>query len=324
MLIEDMMKSWSSDVNALTKTGNLNNAISVAKENLATIASFLDDMATIVNALDENTTLSAATISTYKASVSASRSTISGHISGLSSAQSALSSSITGYEQAKQQLSIKESGGTSDQVRAQQALLDQAKANLLAAQAQYAKTIITSPINGEIASLPIKVGQYVGVNQTVVKVINKNNLHIKSFINTDDIPFVKAGDTVLVENIGEGIVTVVSPGIDPSNGKVEVEISIPEEKEKAVIEGEYVHVTIQSKRDPLAVSNTILLPIKAVKVSSKGAFVYIVENNIVLEKQIEVGNVLGTEVEVVSGLTQYDSVVSTTRGVNVNDKVTIE
>jgi len=235
--LEDMLVLWEEKTSHLDSVDTFDTDVAMSQSYLAVVATFFDDMATAVNSLQESSEFSATTIANYRAAVSGVRTSISGQVSAVIAADQSLSSAHTALSQAEQQLRIKETGGTSDQIKAQQALLDQAKANLLSAQAQYAKTIVTSPISGEIASLPIKVGQYVGVNQTLVKIINKDNLYIQAFINTDDVPFVRAGDSATIAGLGQGVVRVVSSGIDPSNGKIEVQISLPTNLTKPLIEG---------------------------------------------------------------------------------------
>ncbi|NCO04527.1 MAG: hypothetical protein GW939_00075, partial [Candidatus Magasanikbacteria bacterium] len=66
----------------------------------------------------------------------------------------------------------------------------------------------------------------------------------------------------------------------------------------------------------------ITLPIRAIKVKSNGSSVYVIgEDGLVEEVEVQTGNIIGNEVEIISGLNASVSIIASTRGLSVGDKV---
>ena len=60
--------------------------------------------------------------------------------------------------------------------------------------------------------------------------------------------------------------------------------------------------------------DTILVPVTAVNVDSTGEFVYVIENNVVVKKQIETGISSDTMTEVLSGVSEGDQLITEVNG----------
>lgn len=95
-------------------------------------------------------------------------------------------------------LSLLESGSRSAQITAARAELERSKAILKASEALVNDLQVVSPINGIVLSKNYEPGEYVAMGAALATVADLNNLWIKVYIPTDDLPQVKLGQKVEV------------------------------------------------------------------------------------------------------------------------------
>jgi HlyD family secretion protein len=102
--------------------------------------------------------------------------------------------------------------------------VEQAKANAQNYQAQLAKTILRSPLNGIVTKQDGNVGQIIAANTNLVSLISVNKFKIEANIPETDIAKVKVGNTstLTLDAYGNDVVfdaTVVA--IDPAETVIE-------------------------------------------------------------------------------------------------------
>lgn len=106
------------------------------------------------------------------------------------------------------------------------------------------------------------------------------------------------------------------------NGLYAITFTLPEEYEAQVSDGEVLAIDL-----PVSGADTgdslPFIPLDAIYQNASNAYVFVVENNEARYRQIELGNVFGSYVEVLSGLNDADQVILD-RHVIEGDPVTIE
>jgi RND family efflux transporter MFP subunit len=236
---------------------------------------------------------------------------------------------LNAYESAKSTRSVTLSQSNSN-LKAQEAVVAQAKAAVAQAEAGVSKTILRSPVSGSVVTLPVKLGEYVSPGQLVALVANKGNIQIKSYIASNDVENVKVGGKVLVSEKYEGVISRVASGIDPVTQKVEILIEITDENISKLVIGEFVKVQIEVA-DPVEnidennKSQSLLLPLRAVKLDPNQAVVFTVDSdNKIVAKVVVVGEIKGDQVEILSGIQSGDKIISSVRGLNAGDLVSVE
>ncbi|MFZ5644489.1 MAG: HlyD family secretion protein [Bacillota bacterium] len=117
--------------------------------------------------------------------------------------QSELEKLETGYKVAKNQLDsakarlgILESGSRPDQIKATEIELERSKTVLKSTEALLEDTVITSPIDGTVVTRNFEPGEFVSAGAAVVTVADLNNLWIRVYVSTDDLPTVSIGQQV--------------------------------------------------------------------------------------------------------------------------------
>jgi multidrug efflux pump subunit AcrA (membrane-fusion protein) len=105
---------------------------------LDTARSFTDQVSLVVNSLSANSSLSQSSIDIWKNNVSVARSNLSLAASSLSSAQDKFLVAISNLKIEQNRLAMLKAGVVKEQIAAQEAVVEQAQANVSSAQAQYA------------------------------------------------------------------------------------------------------------------------------------------------------------------------------------------
>ncbi|MBC7076256.1 MAG: efflux RND transporter periplasmic adaptor subunit [Syntrophomonadaceae bacterium] len=117
---------------------------------------------------------------------------------------------------AEAKLSLLESGNRPQQIAMAQAEVQQYKAALKASEALLEDLKIISPINGTVISKNYEEGEYVQMGTSLATVADLNNLWIKVYIPTDDLPAIKLGQKAAVtvsgsDKIFSGTVKDIAP-----------------------------------------------------------------------------------------------------------------
>ena len=310
--IFEKWKSVSDNLSDNSTDSEINSALTYSLQNLNIIDKLLGDISQVLNdsAIYSNSSFSTF-LSTWKGVISGSRNTISGTISSVIASQSGFNSSNTAYNSSSQ---------------AQVAL---ASAGLRNLEAQYAKTVIRSPINGKIAGLPLDVGELASPGQIVATVIGEQGLEVKAYTSGSDIDRIKVGSRVLINGLSIGEVSSVAPSISNSNRKVEVKIAIDEASDtKSLTVGETVQVKIKADSSNQNIennSNLYKLPIQDVKIEPGEAYVLTVDsNNKVTKNPVILGEVDGDFVQVIQGLTNGMSIISPVYELDLGESVMTE
>jgi len=300
-----IFRDWrklSDNLSSDSTNEQINEALKISLKNLNIIDKLLSD---ISQALNDASRYSGATfttfLNTWKTVLSANKLAISSSNASLISAQSAFISASTSYGSvAEAQVSL-------------------ALAGVKNLEAQLAKTVIRSPINGKIAGLPLEVGELASPSQTLATVIGEEGLEVRAYASGEDINKIKIGAKVNISGEDLGVVESVAPSISNTNRKVEVKIAIKETVKEKLVIGKNVQVLIQADKKLLSnvnensVENNNLyrLPIQNVKIIPGEAYVFTVDSENKVKKNIVIlGEVDGDFIQVKSGLTDDMKIIS--------------
>jgi len=131
---------------------------------------------------------------------------------------------------AQTQLSLLEAGSRPEAVAAARAELERNRAVLKASEALLADTRIECPLAGTVINRAVEAGEFVQAGASIGTVADLNDMWIKVYLPTDDLPRVQLGQTVAIS---------VS-GIDQEFAGIVEEIAS---------KGEFTPKTIQTKKE---------------------------------------------------------------------------
>lgn len=215
-------------------------------------------------------------------------------------------------ELARQQI-LYASGGISDQeyqqyqdnVSSAQLQYDQAKYNY-ETQLEYSQ--ITAPLDGLVEICDVET--YDSVSQdNLICVISGSGNRVVSFSATERIRgYMEEGDTIQVEKDGEtyeGVIYEISTMADDSTGLYQVKASISEGALLPTGSQVKLDVTSQETEDAMTI------PVDCVYYENGEPYVYVYQDGAVYERDVETGIYDDSVIEILSGLSMDEWVITT-------------
>lgn len=164
---------------------------------------------------------------------------------------------------------------------------------------------VKAPISGKITDVFMDEGNFASPGQMLMRIENPDDLSVRISINSDISTLLRVGDHVLLEgNFGSVGATIGSVGaeisaLDSDSVEIKPNSPIAEPYDK------FVKVYFE----PRAVHGTFV-PLNSIFLKIDGSYLRTVdEKSVILEKKVEVGQIIGDHVEVVSGLIGNERIV---------------
>lgn len=228
------------------------------------------------------------------------------------------------YETAKQEYADAKSG-----VSELEELIKQAKIEVKIAETDLSYTVITSPIDGVVVSIPISEGQTVNSMQsapTIVQVADLKKMLIKPEISEGDITKLKKGQEVefTILSLPEKVYKAKIDSIDPATTTL-----TDDEYEESASDTEavyyYANVIVDNKDNNLRIGMTTTNTIKVAEAKDvitiptnalykKGDKYYVRtlgEKEVVEEKEVKIGINDDMNTEIKSGLKEGEKLILT-------------
>jgi len=309
---EPNIKRWQERNNSVNNN-NVVNYLNDANTDVMRLISMLDKM---INALSTNQSRQPqgeAEAQTIRTELNSSR-------SALVALGNSLENSIASIASAKDGLERARLAGSSNQPSMAQAQVKQALGGLQSAQSNLAKTIIRTPISGTVATLNVKTGDFVNAYQPVAIITNASGYEIVAFVGDADAELVQVGEEVFINNDMTGTITNFSPTINPDTRKREMRIAVPE---TALTAGDTVRISLNRENLANTENSDVYIPINAVRFIGENAYVFVVEDNKLVRRDIEIERVSGGLIKVTTGIDNNTQIVSDARGKQVDMTVRV-
>ena len=197
---------------------------------------------------------------------------------------------------------------SSDDVEQQRYDLEIREFALLRAQQQLEDTQIRAPIDGVVALRSVQPGTNVSANTTLFSVVDLDPLLAIVHVPEVSRSQVRVGQAVTVSTEGgidaSGVVQRISPVVDAGSGTVKVTVVLSGRLE--LLPGMFVTVRV-----PVLIhTNVMVIPKRAVLIERNQNVVYRVGESEALRSPVELGLSSGDVVEVLSGLSRGDRIVT--------------
>lgn len=168
---------------------------------------------------------------------------------------------------------------------------------------------ITSPINGTVDQMDLKLGQAASPGATGIRVVNAEKLKVKADVPESYSDDINQGDRVevVVPDANDSLmarVTFAAKVIDPSSRSFAIEIKLPSSKELRPNMTAIIRVADYSKKSAIAI------PLNAIQHSDSTTYVYVDEDGVAKKKMIKTGDTYGGKTEVLSGLSGGEQLVN--------------
>ncbi len=159
--------------------------------------------------------------------------------------------------------------------------------------------LLSSTIDGEIAGIYVKKGQKVS-NQKAISIVNRDVLFVKTMVTSSTLQELKMGTRALITlsndegDVIEGEIVNMELIPDPVNKLYPVEIKL-ENKSDSVFIGDYVEIKFITNE-----YNADLVPNTAIIYEGAKTFVFLLEENVAVKVQVELGLTKDEYVEIKS------------------------
>lgn len=206
-----------------------------------------------------------------------------------------------------------------------QADLQSQQANEKQAEINLGYTDVTAPFDGVVTARQVSIGQLVGANAptTLATIVQLDPIWVNFNVSERDVLDVRAalarrGETVasligvpvevgLQTETGyphKGKLDYVAPSVDPSTGTLTAR-AVFDNADRSLLPGYFVRVRIPSRPQP-----ALLVPDVALGSDQGGRYVLVVDkNNVVEQRKVEPGQLVGDLRVIESGLGKDDRVV---------------
>ena len=185
-------------------------------------------------------------------------------------------------------------------------------------------TSIRSPISGVVAERMIKIGNMLVTNQPVFRVTDLDPLLAVLHVPERLVGELKVGQVskltvdALADEEFAGMVERISPVVDPSTGTIKVTVTVYDAS-RQLKPGMFARINIVNDVH----TGTVLAPRDAIIEEDKETSVFVVRDSTVYKQDIETGYINSIYIEVVSGLTPGDTVVTLGKG-SLKDSARVE
>ncbi len=238
--------------------------------------------------------------------------------------QAALNDARQAVEQARTVLKNAQANRVQDTLKLQdvsqaQHALEVAKAVYAYNLAQQDKSIIRSPISGTVLQLASQQGETLAAglsSPTLIVVADLNRLQVDAYVDETDIGKVKLGQeaSITVEAYSKrplkGKVVKIASGSTIQQGVVTYDVTIAIKDEKHRLKPDMTaNVVLQTGK----LSNVLVVPSVAIKVSTKGSTVNVVTKaegkTVITPKRVKTGGNDEANTEIREGINEGDTVV---------------
>lgn len=187
---------------------------------------------------------------------------------------------------------------------------DAAATQYESAKLQLEYATVRSPFSGIITDRLVEVGNLVNANDVVFRTADLDPLLARIYVPEKDIGQVRPGQSVRINVEGSdqthtGRVSLISPIVDPESGTVKVTVEI-RDRMGALRPGMFTTVNLV-----IAIQENVLqVEKKALVAEAEGSYAFLFQDGTAEKRLLEIGIAEGDYVEVLSGLSDGDSIIT--------------
>jgi RND family efflux transporter MFP subunit len=291
----EILESWKSKITGLNLTTYSNEILSLSKNHLQLVSSYLSNVSRAVNLFESSSSLTQSTIDKYKNDVALARDDINRIQQTIITEESKLNA-LT-YD-----------------IPALEAGANVARANLLNSESQLLKTVLASPVSGIVSRQDAKIGQVVAIGEGVVSIISPD-LMIEAFVPEILFAGLSVGNSANVvldaygsETIFHARIVHIDPAEIVRDGVSTYRIKLSfDDSDSRLRSGMTANLEIETFRKHALIT----IPERVVSRDELGAYVFILNDR---NKEIITRVMTGERdsrgnIEIVSGLSLLDQVI---------------
>ncbi|MBI4993972.1 efflux RND transporter periplasmic adaptor subunit [Candidatus Wolfebacteria bacterium] len=309
---ENTLNSWKSSLDAISAGGDLNSFSAEAKTNLNKISSFLDKAALAINSTITSS-VSSATLTTWRTDIATARTNINTAISNLTAAEEKLKTAQSNLEISESELAAKKAPTRSEDIEIAQAQIKEIESQIEITKEKIRKSTLYAPISAKITKIWLEKGELFSVGKTAIS-LSSSGYKIQSDISELDIGKIKSqnGNKAIIQLDAfpnekfEGEILSVDPQEINKDGDIYYRVNINfKDQPENIRQGMSADIIISSAFK----KNILKIPQFAVYQKNDKKFVKILDGKIQKEIEVKTGISDGEAIEITEGLSEGQIIV---------------
>ncbi|HEY4518112.1 MAG TPA: efflux RND transporter periplasmic adaptor subunit [Candidatus Paceibacterota bacterium] len=286
------------------------------KTSLESLRAFVTQVAMVINSMTPTANYSASTIDGYKVAVNTARTSIETQITNVTAASQAWQNAQADLNLAGKQLELAKAPARIEDIQVGQAKLDQLNAQVLSAQAEASKAVITAPFSGIVTKQDFKLGETVNTGDARISLASTNTYEIEANVPEADVATVAVGQKaqVTLDAYGPDIsfpstVVAIDPGETIIDGVATYKTTLQfDSADNRIKSGMTANVTIETA----AHKGVLMLPSRMINEEGGKSFVNVgTDVKTAVKTEVVVGlHGFDGSVEIVSGLSEGEQVIN--------------
>ena len=191
-----------------------------------------------------------------------------------------------------------------------QAAMHVDEANVEAAKARLANTVIRAPFAGQIGLRRISPGSFVDTQTVITTLDDTRTIKLEFSVPETFVPALSLGMEIAAESLVypdrlfHGSVSSIDTRLDPVSRSIQVRALIPNEDD-VLKPGMFLSVNLKRDR-----GDVLVAPEEAIVPEGSAQFVFLVNGDTVKQQRVELGRRIPGSVEIVSGVQSGDIVIT--------------
>ncbi|MEM9832473.1 MAG: efflux RND transporter periplasmic adaptor subunit [Bacteroidota bacterium] len=188
--------------------------------------------------------------------------------------------------------------------------LNTSSADIKVLEAQIAKSQIRAPFDGMIGLRYVSTGSYISPQTVIATFSNINPAKVEFAVPGRYSNDIKISDEVefrtdASDDIFTGKIYAIDPMIDPATRTLKMRAISPNEHRR-LLPGQFARISLTLNRE----DNALMVPTQAVIPELNGHKVFVAKQGTVEERKVQVGIRTNKDVEISSGISQKDTIVT--------------
>jgi HlyD family secretion protein len=308
------LNAWQAEeqkITSVTPSSTLDTMLQNALTHLSVAKTLLT---TALNAIVNTTNIAPVTATAYKTDVTNGEGEVNTSIGNINTVAQNIASEKASVAQAQAALNLTLAGVTQEDIDAQAAQVEQAKANMQSIQVKIDKATLTAPMSGVVTVQNAKTGEIASPGVPVVSLIAENALEVDADVPEIDIGKIAIGNPVSMtfdafpNETFTGKVFHINPAQTVVSGVVDYLVKTSFDKiDPRMKSGLTANLDIQTQTK----KDVLILPQYAILQNDSGIFIKTLIRGAVVQTPVTLGiSDQSGNVEITSGATEGEQVIN--------------
>ncbi len=322
MKMETTLKSWELSLGQLAPAGILTAYIETAQNNLEQMKSFLDKVALAVNTATPSSNISQTILDAWKSNIALARTNVNAVVVGLSATREKLKAAESNLLLAEDELALKRAKVRTEDVRIAEAKIEEIESQIAIIKEKIKKSTLYAPVPAKVISIGVEKQELSRPGQTAITLATSGH-KIQADVSELEIGKIREGDSKGQNNgaggnkvsirfdafpdrtLGGKVVSVDAKEIIKDGDKyyrANIYLDSHGNEIRSGMNADLV-IFVSSKE------NVLKIPELAVYKKDDKKFVTLLEGGQQKEVEIKTGVSDGESIEIISGLTEGQTIV---------------